>query len=127
MTIEEFEKLKKGLLDKGYKKQNYSIFSREDYSYYKTLRYEKDKYGDNRAVCQIFYKVYDYVEYKKKYSRNDIEDHYGVEVLIDVSRNVSEREEYITTANPLDIEANEKNAKKFYEFIEKNVPLQKEY
>lgn len=124
MTPETFKLFEAELLRRGYQKQPYSAFGREDYSYYKSFaRTAPDEYGESRAQYQLFFCIYDYVKLAEKLNRSDLPKMISVQPLVLVSRNTEEREEFISMSSPNDIAYNESLAEKFFAFIESSVPL----
>lgn len=124
MTPETFKLFKAELLRRGYQKQPYGAFGREDYSYYKSFaRTAPDEYGESRARYQLFFCIYDYVKLAEKLNRGDLPRMISVQPLVLVSRNTEKREEFISMSNPNDIAYNEQLAEKFFAFIESSVPL----
>lgn len=124
MTPETFKLFEAELLRRGYKKQSYSAFGREDYSYYKSFaRTAPDEYGESRAQYQLFFCIYDYIKLAEKLNRNDLPRMISVQPLVLVSRNAEEREEFISMSNPNDIAYNEQLAEKFFTFVKLNCPL----
>lgn len=92
MNKNEFLKELKKLEDRGYIK-TFDISKapvRSDGSdyLYKVIEYEKDKYGDLRAINQLIIKVYNFEEYK---DRIPGDSYYSFEPIVCFSRDTDER------------------------------------
>ena len=92
MKKKQFEKLKKSLLERGYKVYHQQ-WHHEDYIIGKGFHKSDNKWEEDRSAYQIILSVYDYSDKKEFFDRlpKDMRDHVGLEVHVDVSRTVSER------------------------------------
>lgn len=110
MTTQEYEKLEKTLLEKGYRKTT-GIIHNSDWYFYKCIIRDKDKDGDSRAVCQVLYAIYDMRKYVDKGAPA-----YGIEKIVNISSTVDERTEFLFSKE-MDCDTFETLAKKAYEFV----------
>lgn len=85
MKAEEYEKLAKGLQERGYKK--YSSPNNADYAWFKS--FGKSKKDEGRSNYQIRFDVYSYNKYL--HLEKEIRETFGVEPIIMVSRHIYER------------------------------------
>ena len=113
MTAQEYNAYIEELQERGYKSVG-SRFGTIEY-YYKAIEYREDKYGDNRAVCQLLFYLYE-VEMS---DRTD----YSIEPTVDVSRNIDERLIFIICHPKRSIDECERIAKEFMKFVDVYVDI----
>ena len=118
MTKKEYEAYIKELKEHGYKfvcnDNNYKIYC------YKVIEYRKDRYGDNRAVCQLLFYLYE----TQGLSLNEF--FYSIEPHVDVSRNIDERLIFDICHPKRSIDECERIAIEFMKFVDKNIKVPQE-
>ena len=117
MTKEQFIELKNALGEKGYRYTK-SVFSNEDYSFYKPFGKDSNPYEEYRSCYQIFFRVWDYTRFPQAVDRP-----YGVDVRISVSRIVTERLDLELSYEGQPISYFENKAESFYEWVKKNIEI----
>ena len=114
MTKEEYEADIEELQERGYRFAG-SRYGDRPY-YYKAIEYRKDKDGDNRAICQLLFHLYKTDMYRITY--------YSIDPQVDVSRNTDERLIFDICHPKRSIDECEHIAKKFIDFVDKNIKEQ---
>ena len=129
MNKEQFDKLEKQLIERGYKLYN-QHWHHEDYVLGKSFHREDNQWDEDRAGCQLLLSIYDNTIHPEYYNRipEEQRDYVGIEIHVDVSRVIDERMELITSwDDDTTIESAEDLAEKFYQFVCKIYPKQKQY
>lgn len=116
MTKEEFIEKCKELELKGYKKtfkydgtlHNNGI----DYLY-KVIEYDEDKYGDQRAINQLLFKVWHFEDFRDRVPEESL---YSLEPTIMFSRDTDERIDLTLSFPKHTVEYIERKAKQFGEW-----------
>lgn len=124
MNKQEFEKLEKLLLERGYKKHNQQ-WHNEDYIIGKALYKDDNQWEEGRAAYQIIISVYDYTLHPEYFDRipEQHRNHVGLEVHVDMSRIIDERLELTFDWKESDtIEEIERLAEEYYNAMCKIVP-----
>ena len=119
MNKEQFDKLEKQLLERGYKKYT-QHWHHEDYVLGKSFHREDNQYDEDRAGCQLLLCIYDYTLHPEWHDRMSKEqrDHVGIEIHVDVSRTIDERMEFTTNwEDNTSIEEVERLAESFYQWV----------
>jgi len=119
MKKEQFEKLKKSLLVRGYKVYNRQ-WHHEDYVISKGFHKSDNKFEENKNAYQIILLVYDYSSKEEFLDRlpKDMRDYVGLEVHVDVSRTSSERIDMaFSWHDNTKIEEVETVAESFYQWV----------
>ena len=114
MTPKQFDEFKAELEKRGYR----FVSSNDRPHYYKVMEYRPDKYGDQRAVCQLIFYLYDFTDYGI-----DIEP-YSYEPIIFVSRNSDERIDLNACHPKRSIDECERIAHEFMKFVDNNIPIE---
>ena len=118
MNKEQFDKLEKQLIERGYKKYN-QRWHHEDYVLGKSFHREDNRFDEDRAGCQLSLSIYDYTMHPEFYDRipKEHRDHVGIEVTVMVSRVIDERMDLtISWADDMTIEEAERLAESFYQW-----------
>lgn len=124
MNKQEFEKLKKLLLERGYKKYSQQ-WHHEDYIIGKSFHKDDNQWEEGRAAYQIIISVYDYTLHPEYFDRmpESYRDRVGLEVHIDMSRIIDERLDLAFDWKESDtIEKVEQLAEEYYNAMCKIVP-----
>ena len=116
MTKQEYEAYIEELKERGYKFVD-SRYGNQPY-YYKAIEYREDKYGDNRAVCQLLFYLYEMEVFDRI--------HYSIEPQVDVSRNIDERLIFNICHPKRSIDECELLAIEFMEWIDMNIKVPQE-
>ena len=119
MNKEQFDKLEKQLLDRGYKKYN-QHWHHEDYVVGKSFHRTDNRWDEERAGCQLLLSIYDNTLHPEYYDRmpKESRDHVGIEIHVDVSRIIDERMEFTTNwEDNTSIEEVERLAESFYQWV----------
>lgn len=119
MKKEQFDKLEKQLLDRGYKKYN-QHWHREDYVIGKPFHRGDNRWDEDRAGYQLLLSIYDYTLHPEYYDRMTKEqrNHVGIEIHVDVSRIIDERMDFTTSwRDETTIEEVERLAESFYQLV----------
>ena len=92
MNKQEFEKLEKLLLERGYRKHNQQ-WHREDYIIGKAFHKDDNQWEEDRAAYQILISVYDYTLHPEYFDRipKQCRNRVGLVVHVDMSRIIDER------------------------------------
>ena len=120
MTSEQFIELKNALGDQGYRFTR-SVFTSEDHAFYKPFGKYSNPWDGERSCYQIFFRVWDFTKYPQALDRP-----YGVDVRIAVSRVIDERIDLEIPYEGQPISYFEKKAESFYEWVVKNIEIEKE-
>lgn len=118
MTREEYESYFEELQERGYKLAGNPLYGHP--YFYKVIKYRKDKYGDNRAVCQLLFYFY------KTQGLRPNEFFYSIEPHVDVSRNTDERLIFNICYPERSIGECELLAIEFMEWIDMNIEVPQE-
>lgn len=124
MNKEQFDKLEKQLLDRGYKKYN-QHWHHEDYVIGKSFHRNDNQWDEERAGYQLILSIYDYTLHPEYHDRmaKEMQDYVGIEIHVDVSRIIDERKEFTTTwRDESTIEEVEHLAENFYQWVCKEYP-----
>lgn len=124
MNKQEFEKLKKLLLERGYEKYSQQ-WHHEDYIIGKSFHKDDNQWEEERAAYQIIISVYDYTLHPEYFDRmpESYRDRVGLEVHIDMSRIIDERLDLTFDWKESDtIEKVEQLAEEYYYAMCKIVP-----
>lgn len=119
MNKEQFDKLEKQLIERGYHKY-VQHWKKEDYMLGKSFHREDNRWDEYRAGSQLLLSVYDYTLHPEFYDRipKEHRDHVGIEIHVDVSRVIDERMELTTTWDDnMTIEDVECMADSFYRWV----------
>ena len=119
MNKEQFNKLEKQLLGRGYKKYNQQ-WHHEDYVVGKSFHRNDNRWDEDRAGYQLLLSIYDYTLHPEYYDRmpKEARDHVGIEIHVDVSRIINERMEFTTSwSDETTIEEVEHLAESFYQWV----------
>ena len=129
MTREELMTALAELKSRGYKR-NFKdeelprILAESKHSshyYYKVIERRKDKWGDSRAINQLFFKIWSLEAYRDRLNTDSL---YSLEPVVCVSRNIDERVDLSLSFPDRDIDECEQIAEKFGKWVDENV---KEY
>ena len=113
MTKQEYNDYIEALKARGY---NFVCNSHNLMLYcYKVIEYRKYKYGDNRAVCQLLFYLYEVEMFDRTY--------YSIEPTVEVSRNTDERLDFTISHPKRSIEECERIAKEFLRWVDVNVDI----
>lgn len=124
MNKEQFDKLEKQLLERGYKKY-VQHWHHEDYMLGKSFHRQDNRWDEGRAGFQLLLSIYDYTLHPEFSDRTSKEqrDRVGIEIHVDVSRIIDERMEFTTNWDDnISIEEVERLAESFYQFVCKEYP-----
>ena len=124
MNKEQFDKLEKQLIERGYKKY-VQHWHHEDYMLGKSFHREDNQWDEGRAGCQLLLCIYDYTLHPEFFDRTSKEqrDHVGIEIHVDVSRIMDERMDFTTNWDDnTSIEESERLAESFYQWVCKEYP-----
>lgn len=119
MNKEQFDKLEKQLIERGYKKYT-QHWHREDYVLGMSFHREDNRWDEERAGCQLLLSIYDYTLHPDFFDRipKEQRDRVGIEVTVMVSRIIDERMECVTNwADNTTIEEVEHLAESFYQWV----------
>lgn len=119
MNKEQFDKLEKQLLDRGYKKYIQHWHS-EDYVIGKSFHRDDNRWDEDRAGYQVILSIYDYTLHPEYYDRipKEQRNHVGIEIHVDVSRIIDERMEFKTSwSDETTIEEVERLSESFYQWV----------
>lgn len=117
MTKQEYEAYFEELKEQGYKLAGNPLYG---HPFYKVIEYRKDKYGDNRAVCQLLFYIYETQGLRPN------ESFYSIEPHVDVSRNTDERLIFNICHPKRSIDECERIAKEFMEWVDNNIKVPQE-
>ena len=115
MTKQEYKKYIEALKEHGYK------FGGSWYNkpyYYKVIECRKDEDGDSRAVCELFFYLYELKDNRNGYV------YYSVEPLVTISRNIEERLDLNVCHPKRSIEECERIAKEFMRWVDVNINIE---
>ena len=124
MNKEQFDKLEKQLLKRGYKKDG-QHWHHEDYALVKSFHRDDNRWDDDRAGSQLLLSIYDYTLHPEWYDRipKEQRNHVGIEIHVDVSRIMDERMDFTTFwEDNTSIEEVERLAESFYQWVSKEYP-----
>ena len=119
MNKEQFNKLEKQLIERGYKRYT-QHWHHEDYVLGKSFHREDNQWDEERAGCQLLLSIYDNTLHPEYYDRipKEQRDHVGIEIHVDVSRIIDERMEFCTSwADDMTIEEAEHMEDGFYQWV----------
>ena len=119
MNKEQFNKLEKQLIERGYKRYT-QHWHHEDYVLGKSFHREDNQCDEDRAGCQLLLSVYDNSLHPEFYDRipEEQRDYVGIEIHVDVSRVIDERMEFATNWDDnTSIEEAERIAESFYQWV----------
>ena len=115
MTKQEYENYIQALKGRGYNfvcnDNNYKMYC------YKVIEYRKNEDGDNRAVCQLVFNLYETED--NRFGKT----YYSIEPVVMVSRNIEERLDFIISHPKRSIEECERIAKEFLRWVDVNVDI----
>ena len=117
MTRQEYNEYIEALKDHGYK------FCGSWYNkpyYYKAIEFRDDGEGDNRAVCQLLFYLYETQGLRPN------EFFYSIEPHVDVSRNIDERLIFNICHPKRSIDECERIAIEFMEWVDMNIKAPQE-
>ena len=123
MTREEYDNFCQTLKSKGYKKYSTYHYKKDDYAWYKS--FGESKYEDDRSNYQMCFDVYDFSEFAHRVD----DDPFIVEPQVKVSRSVYEQIDLhlsSTGYESTDIDAMEKLASNFFNWVDIYCPIPKE-
>ena len=119
MNKKQFDKLAESLYKRGYKKYG-QHWHHEDYVIGKGFHKKDNRWEKDRSAYQIGLSIYDYAihrDWSWKLSES-MRDYVGIEIHVDVSRNINERIDLtITWDDNTTIEEVEATAESFYKWI----------
>ena len=118
MTEQEYEAYIEELQERGYFLAGNPLYGHP--YYYKVIEYRKDKYGDNRAVCQLLFYLCEIQRLRPN------EFFYSIEPHVDVSRNIDERLIFNICHPKRSIDECERIAKEFMEWVDMNIKAPQE-
>lgn len=118
MTKQDYESYIEELQERGYNFVG-NCYGNRSY-FYKAIEYRKDKYGDNRAVCQLIFYLYE----TQGLSPNEF--FYSIEPHVDVSRNTNERLIFNICHPKRSIDQCELLAIEFMKFVDNNIKAPQE-
>lgn len=115
MTKEEYKNYIEALKGRGYE----FVGNRYYYKYYchKAIEYRKNEDGDNRAVCQLVFNLYETED--NRFGKT----YYSIEPVVMVSRNIEERLDFIISNPKRSIEECERIAKEFLRWVDLNIEI----
>ena len=115
MTKQEYENYIEALKGRGYE----FVGNRYYYKYYchKAIEYRKNEDGDNRAVCQLVFNLYETED--NRFGKT----YYSIEPVVMVSRNIEERLDFIISNPKRSIEECERIAKEFLRWVDLNIEI----
>lgn len=120
MDKEQFDILAESLYDRGYKKYEQQ-WNHEDYTISIGFHKYDNRWEEDRYAYQIILSIYDYTLLHKEWSYRlpeNMRNHVGIEIHVDVSRNVNERVELVLTwRDNTTIEEIETVAESFYKWV----------
>lgn len=119
MKKAQFDKLVAQLKERGYKIYN-QRWHHEDYAIGKSFHRDGNRWDEDRAGYQLLLSIYDYTLHPEYYDRmpKEAQDHVGIEIRTDVSRNIDERMEFTTSwSDETTIEEVERLAESFYQWV----------
>lgn len=119
MNKEQFDKLAESLYERGYKKYNQQ-WQHEDYVIGVGFHKYDNIWEENRSAYQIVLYIYDYTIHKEWSWKlpESMKSHVGIEIHVDVSRNVNERVDLVLAwHDDTTIEEVEAIAESFYEWV----------
>lgn len=119
MNKEQFDKLEKQLLERGYKKYH-QYWHHEDYMLGMSFHREDNQWDEERAGSQLLLSVYDYTLHPEFYDRipKEQRNYVGIEIHVDVSRIINERMGFTTNwEDNTSIEEVECLADSFYQWV----------
>lgn len=122
MNKEQFNKLEKQLLERGYKRYS-QHWHNEDYVLCKSFHREDNRWDEDRAGSQLLLCVYDNTLHSEFDIPKEQRNHVGIEIHVDVSRVIDER--MVFTTNWEDntyIEEIERLAESFYQWVYNEYP-----
>ena len=115
MTKNEYDAYIQALKDHGYK--FCGSWYNKPYCY-KVIKYRKDKDGDNRAVCQLLFYLYELKD--NRFGKT----YYSIEPVVMVSRNIEERLDFNVCHPKRSIEECERIAKEFMRWVDMNINIE---
>ena len=115
MTKEEYKNYIEALKGRGYE----FVGNRYYYKYYchKAIEYRKNEDGDNRAVCQLVFNLYETED--NRFGKT----YYSIEPVVMVSRNIEERLDFIISNPKRSIEECERIANEFLRWVDLNIEI----
>lgn len=113
MIKKQYDKFIKDLEERGYIFREYGMFSNVP-CYYRVIEYRTDKHGDIRAVCQLFFNLYDFSGFIEQ-------EDYSYEPVIYVSRNTDEHIDLTLSHPKHSIDDYEHIAREFMKFVDNNI------
>ena len=128
MEKQDFENLRKSLIEKGYKVYNQDLHY-SDYILCKGFHKEDNKWKEDRSAYQIILCVYDYTIKPGYWDRlpESYKNYVGIQIEIGVSRTADERIDLtLMWYEDTTIEEIEKAAESFYNWAVSEYPIPKE-
>ena len=118
MDKKQFDILAESLYERGYKRYN-QHWHNEDYVIGRGFHKKDNVWEENRYAYQIGLSIYDYTIHNEFWDLPaDMKNHVGIEIHIDISRNVNERVDLtIPWKENTQIEDIEATAESFYKWI----------
>lgn len=124
MNKEQFDKLEKQLLERGYNRYSQN-WHHEDYILGKPFHRDDNRFDEDRAGFQLLLSIYDNT-LKTEYFEcipKEQHDHVGIDIHVDMSRVIDERMEFATHwEDNTSIEEVERLAESFYQWVCKEYP-----
>ena len=122
MDKEQFDILAESLYDRGYKRYNQHWHS-ADYTICKGFHKYNNIWEENRSAYQIILSIYDYSDKDWPNLPPEMKTHVGIEIHIDISRNVNERVDLVLQWDDnTTIEEVEAVAESFYKWVYNTYP-----
>lgn len=113
MIKKQYDKFIKDLKERGYILGECDMFFDVPH-YYRVIEYRTDKHGDTRAVCQLFFNLYDFSGFIEQ-------EDYSYEPVIYISRNTDERIDLTLSRTKHSIDDCEHIAQEFMKFVDNNI------
>lgn len=113
MTKRQYDKFIKDLEERGYRFRECSIFYDEP-NYCRAIELRDDNNGRKRAVCQLFFNLYDFSGIVEQ-------ENYSYEPVVCVSRNTDERIDLMLSHPKRSIDDCERIAHEFMKFVDNNI------
>lgn len=121
MTREEYNEMCLELIKRGYKRNFGELEKPRDDGmnyYYKVIERRKNEYGEERAINQLFFKIWSLEKYRDRVPYNSL---YSLEPVIMFSRSIDERID-LTLCHPrFSIDECEEIANKFGKWVDENI------
>ena len=124
MEKQDFENLRKSLIEKGYKVYNQDLHY-SDYILCKSFHRENNKWEKDRSAYQIILCIYDYTTKPGYWDRlpESSKNYVGIQIEIGVSRTINERIDLsLNWEEDTEVEDIEKKAESFYKWVCETYP-----